>query len=184
MPFAPELKPVFETIWAVIETEPWNFVCRPADAFFAGGHILADILQGIREAEIVIADLSDRNPNVFYELGIAHMVKNAGEVLLLTQSMASIPFDLQGFRCIQYNSSEEGTRKLKEDLARALKEITSPVYRFVIKPRASIEFSHRLLGDGNCLYDFTVFADFLGVDAAKITLQVRRYVAGKENASF
>lgn len=44
------------------------------------GHILADILRGIREAEIVIADLSDRNPNVFYELGIAHMVKNAGEV--------------------------------------------------------------------------------------------------------
>jgi hypothetical protein len=159
-------------------------VCRRADDFFAGGHILADILQGIREAEIVIADLSDRNPNVFYELGIAHMVKNAGEVLLLTQSMASIPFDLQGFRCIQYNSSEEGTRKLKEDLARALKEITSPVYRFVIKPRASIEFSHRLLGDENCLYDFTVFADFLDVDAAKITLQVRRYVAGKENAEL
>ena len=80
MPFAPELKPVFETICAVIETEPWNFVCRRAGDFFAGGHILADILQGIREAEIVIADLSDRNPNVFYELGIAHMVKNAGEV--------------------------------------------------------------------------------------------------------
>jgi hypothetical protein len=64
------------------------------------GHIIQDILCKIGEAEIIIADLTGRNPNVFYELGIAQMVKNVKQVILLSQDAESIPFDVRVFRCI------------------------------------------------------------------------------------
>jgi hypothetical protein len=178
MPFAPGLNEVFETVRAIVQSPPWNFECKRADDFFGGGHILGDILQGIGSAQIVIADLTNRNPNVFYELGIAHMVKKPDEIILLTQDAASVPFDLQSFRCIQYTQSIEGARKLEKDLAKAFKEMVSPIYRFSVRQGETYEFPHRLFGDENCLYDFTVYGDYLGVDAAKLTLQLRRYMAG------
>ena len=107
------------------------------------------------------------------------MVKKPDDIVLLTQKMDSIPFDLQSFRCIQYSQSPEGLEKLQYDLARALTEMVDPIYRFSVKPRETYEFPNRLLGDSNCLYDFSVFGDFFGVNAAKFTLQLRRYMAGR-----
>jgi hypothetical protein len=119
MPFEPGLREVFDTIREATENPPWNFICKRADDFFAAGHVLTDILRGIAEGELVIADLTGRNPNVFYELGIAHMVKRPNQIVLLTQNTDSVPFDLRGFRCIVYTQSIQGARKLKEDLANA-----------------------------------------------------------------
>src|SRR5437763_16978958 len=120
MPFDPAMNEVFYTIRDALESEPWNFECQRADDFFAGGHILSDVLRGIKEAEIVVADLTGRNPNVFYELGIAHMVKQPNQIILLTQNIASVPFDLQSFRCVQYAQTIQGAKKLQEDLRRTL----------------------------------------------------------------
>ena len=50
-------------------------------------NILADIVQGIEGATIVVADLTDLNPNVFYEVGIAHALQKP--VILLTQDIDS-----------------------------------------------------------------------------------------------
>ena len=178
MPFAHEWDPIFDAIRDTLQSPSWNFVCRRASDFFGGGHILTDILRGIGQAQIVIADLSGRNPNVFYELGITHMVKKPEEVVLLTQNMDSVPFDLRPFRCIEYSTGDDGIRKLKEDLARALRDMTTPIYRFSMKQRETYEFPNRLFGEDRCLYDFTIFADFLGVDGSKLTLSLRRYIAG------
>ena len=139
---------------------------------------MADILHGIAAAEIIVADLTDRNPNVFYELGIAHMVKQPTEIILLTQSRDAVPFDLQAFRCITYSQNIQGARKLQADLANALREITKPVYRFTVRQRETIEFPHKLFGESRCLYDFSLFADAVGEDGAKYSLRVRKYVAG------
>ena len=73
MPFANEFLEVYESIREVIEGYELNFVCLRADDLLGGGYIMDDVLRGIGEAEIVIADLTGRNPNVFYELGIAHI---------------------------------------------------------------------------------------------------------------
>jgi hypothetical protein len=179
MPFREGLKEIFETIKEVVEGPQWNFVCKRADDFFAGGHILADVLRGIGEAEVVVADLTDRNPNVFYELGIAHMVKQPKEIILLAQSIDAVPFDLRAFRCIVYSQSIQGAKKLKADFANTLGEITEPVYRFKVNQRQSYSFAHKLFGESRCLYDFSLFADYLGLNGAKFTLRVRRYVAGE-----
>jgi len=183
MPFDAPLREIFETVKETLEGPPWNFTCRRADDFFAGGHVLTDILRGIAEAEIVLADLTGRNPNVFYELGIAHMHKPPSAIVLLTQGIDAVPFDLQGFRRIVYTQSIQGARELRKDLANALEQITKPVYRFEIRQGETYEFPHRLGGESRCLYDFSVFSDYLGVDFAKYTLRVRRYVAGQAAAT-
>jgi hypothetical protein len=122
MPFRKDLDEIFDTVKDVVESPPWNFTCKRADDFFAGGHIMATVLRGIAEAEFIVADLTDRNPNVFYELGIAHTVKRPEEIIFLAQSTDAIPFDLQPFRCIVYAQSIHGAKRLKTDLTKTLRE--------------------------------------------------------------
>ena len=64
-----------------------------ADKISEPGMITHQILQHIVDASLVVADLTDRNPNVFYEVGIAHTLGR--DVILITQSEHDIPFDLR-----------------------------------------------------------------------------------------
>lgn len=85
-----------------------------------GQNIMEDIWQSILKAKIIICDTTGRNPNVFYELGIAHTLGK--QVLLLTQNVNDIPFDLQAYRHIEYNVSISGGNQLKETIKRHLEE--------------------------------------------------------------
>jgi hypothetical protein len=67
MPFAAQFDEVYETIVEAIQGPELYFVCSRADELFGGGHLLEDILCLISTAEVVIADVTQRNPNVFYE---------------------------------------------------------------------------------------------------------------------
>jgi hypothetical protein len=173
IPFKEEMREVYEIVRDALEAPPWNFTCRRADDFMRGGHILTTVLQGIADSEIIIADLTGLNGNVLYELGIAHMAKRPEEMLLLTQDLRSIPFDLQSFRAIEYTQSIQGGRKLQEDLHRALREITKPVHPFVLKTGETYRFPEKLMGEDLCLYDFSVFGDYLGAGGVKVTLELR-----------
>ena len=62
-----------------------------------------------------MADITDQNPNVFYEAGIAHTLGR--EVILITQSKQDIPFDLQHLRYVQYQNSSKGRADLSKKLA-------------------------------------------------------------------
>lgn len=85
-----------------------------------GQNIMEDVWKGILQSSIIIADITGRNANVFYELGIAHTLgKN---VILLTQNVKDIPFDLNVYRHIVYNTSIPGGDDLKERLGNAIKE--------------------------------------------------------------
>lgn len=88
-----------------------------------GQNIMEDVWQSILKASIIICDTTGRNPNVFYELGIAHTLGK--KVLLLTQSVADIPFDLHAYRHIEYKVSISGGNKLKETIKKHIKEILS-----------------------------------------------------------
>ncbi|MBT9132343.1 MAG: hypothetical protein DDT32_00931 [Syntrophomonadaceae bacterium] len=66
----------------------------------------------IARARVVICDCSGRNPNVFYEVGIAHALGR--EVILITQSENDIPFDLRHIRYISYLNNNEGLLLLEE----------------------------------------------------------------------
>lgn len=117
MPFN---KPWSQRIWRMIHD-----VCKDvgahsqrADDLF-GSDIMEDIWKGILSAEVVIADLTERNANVFYELGITHTIGK--KFVLLTQNINDIPFDLMGIRVVEYSDNLDGYENLKSSLAGMLR---------------------------------------------------------------
>ena len=182
MPFAQRFDEVYETIREALEGPELSFNCTRADDLVGGGHIIEDILRGIAEAEIVIADLTDRNPNVFYELGIVQMVKNVEKVIMLSQDAESIPFDLQAFRTIVYKQTIQGAKELQTKLVEAVKAVAEKSFRFKLLQGASYKFPHKLMGANHCAYDFEIPECFFAIDGAKFMLKVTRYVAGKPPA--
>lgn len=87
--------------------------CERIDEQIFQDSILDRIYNQISKADLIIADMSGRNPNVFYEVGYAHALgKN---VILLTQNKDDIPFDLKHYPHIIY---EGKITKLKEELSR------------------------------------------------------------------
>jgi hypothetical protein len=65
-----------------------------------GRWVMHDIWIGIQKAAVIIADATDKSPNVFYELGIAHTV--GCPCILLTQKESDVPFDVTGMRLLMY----------------------------------------------------------------------------------
>lgn len=97
-----------------------NMMAVRADDLY-GANIMEDVWQSILKAAIIICDTTGRNPNVFYELGIAHTLGK--KVVLLTQNIKDIPFDLQAYRHIKYDTTLSGGNQLKEDLKKHIAEL-------------------------------------------------------------
>jgi hypothetical protein len=76
--------------------------------------IIQDVVSLIDRSRIVVCDCTGRNPNVFYEAGIAHTLGR--EVILITQSANDIPFDLRHLRYIPYLNNNEGRLALADAL--------------------------------------------------------------------
>jgi len=92
------------------------------DDVFTPTDILVDIWQSINGADFVIADITGRNPNVLYELGVAHTL--AKPVLIISRHAADIPIDLSTRRIILYGQSEDDWREdLGIKVTRAITEI-------------------------------------------------------------
>jgi hypothetical protein len=92
------------------------------DDVFTPTDILVDIWHSINGADFVIADITGRNPNVLYELGIAHTL--AKPVLIISRNAADIPIDLSTRRIILYGQSEGDWREdLGIKVTKAIKEI-------------------------------------------------------------
>lgn len=120
MPFNAGFTPVYESMKAGVEAAGMR--CLRADDIWERDHILDDILSLIWRARVVIADLSGKNPNVFYEAGIAHTLGR--DTILVAQSMDDIPFDLQGIRALKYLNNGEGRDALTKGITSRLNTIT------------------------------------------------------------
>lgn len=99
-----------------------NFSVIRADELYGSKPIMEDILRHIESSEIVVADLTGRNPNVFYELGIAHSRKPNNNVIIITQNLDDVPFDLRPFRVIQYQPTISGAKALAKQLKNTIME--------------------------------------------------------------
>lgn len=73
-----------------------------ADAISSGGKITHQIIEKLIEAPLVIADLTNRNPNVFYELALRHALAKPF-VQIELQDQPPLPFDVHDMRTIPYN---------------------------------------------------------------------------------
>ena len=96
-----------------------GFVVNRADEIFGTEPIIEDIWESIIASEVIIADVSGRNPNVMYEIGMAHAVGKP--VLILTQDIDDVPFDLRHHRCIIYTHTPRGCSELEIAITNTLK---------------------------------------------------------------
>src|ERR1019366_9751754 len=86
-----------------------------------GRDIMEDIWAGVLRSRLVIADITSRNANVFYELGVAHTLGKP--VILLAQSVVDIPFDLNRYRHIIYQDNMDGYDTLRSELTKSIADI-------------------------------------------------------------
>jgi nucleoside 2-deoxyribosyltransferase len=82
---------------------------------------MRDIWKQINQAKVVIADLTFKNPNVFYELGLAHAIGKP--VVLIAQTIDDIPFDLRSVRIVIYTDSPKGYDDLADQILRYLSDL-------------------------------------------------------------
>jgi hypothetical protein len=90
--------------------------CERADDIYDISGVMQSVWEGINRARLIVADLTERNANVFYELGIAHTLGKP--VIMLTQDIDHVPFDLRHLRCIVYAYTPPGVKMLEDALER------------------------------------------------------------------
>jgi len=121
MPFR---KPDPDPLWENVITAAYKqagFHVQRADSPKEPRPITVDIFEGIETANTIIADLTDLNPNVLYEVGIAHA--RCDWVIHLAKKGQDLPFDLKEHRCIFYENLRDSQNKLCSELYLTLKEI-------------------------------------------------------------
>lgn len=119
MPFHPS----FDAVYAILKrtAEAAGFRCRRADDIWENPAVIQDVVSLIDRSSIVICDCTGRNPNVFYEIGIAHTLGR--EVILITQADSDIPFDLRHLRYVSYLNNGEGLNALSTRLQPRLADL-------------------------------------------------------------
>lgn len=152
MPFDDDLQDVYQHAIYPAATEA-GFDCFRADQAVAPRSIVSDIIRSIFDADVIVADLSRSNPNVFYELGVAHSVGNKA-IMICEKTKQDLPFDLKAYFTIFYQRSIPGIQdSLRGKLLAALRELddwstrpSNPVqdfrpvkYRVPLREQAALE---------------------------------------------
>ena len=120
-PFKEPFNAIYEDQIKPLVENDLNMECLRADEIYSNGPIIDDVWRLINEARVIIADLTERNPNVFYEVGMAHAIGK--DVLLLAQNVEDIPFDLRHLRTIIYQADYRGQINLRDKISKVIKTI-------------------------------------------------------------
>lgn len=99
---------------------------------FLARKIIDQIWQGINAAKVLLAELTTRNPNVFYELGLAHALQKP--VVLISSNNDDVPFDLKHIRVIYYDVTDpfwgqKLLEKVAENIVSALKNPEEAIFQ-------------------------------------------------------
>ncbi|PXF60900.1 MAG: hypothetical protein C4B59_06965 [Candidatus Methanogaster sp.] len=123
MPFDDEIaNDVYELITKPICNE-FDLEVRRADEIFTPNPILDDIVAAIEESTVIIVDISGKNPNVFYELGMSHMLKRTQTIIITHDECNGTPFDIAHFRIIKYENTISGKAIYENQLKRTLEHL-------------------------------------------------------------
>lgn len=117
MPFLDRLRPVYNNHIKTV-TDALGLTCKRGDDFFTTNRIMDDVWSAIYHADLCIVDCTGRNPNVFYELGIAHTLGR--KAVLIAQTIDDIPFDVRDRRVITYEYTPSGMVEFEEKLKKTL----------------------------------------------------------------
>ncbi|HTU89485.1 MAG TPA: hypothetical protein VMF69_05255 [Gemmataceae bacterium] len=126
MPFGAPLGSYYEKIYKPAIEKTVLKPVRADSEIFGAGKIMDQIWAGINAAKVLVAELTSRNPNVFYELGLAHALKKP--VVLVSSNEADVPFDLKHIRVIIYDTMDPfwGTKLLEKVAENILSAIRNP----------------------------------------------------------
>lgn len=113
---------LFSEVILPVAREMGREAYRASDVF-RPGVVLQDIIQGLVEAEVVIAEVTPVNANVFYELGYAHALVKATILLSTRNRDHELAFDIRGFRVVFYDDTIRGKRA-----SRMIFDVTSPAF--------------------------------------------------------
>jgi len=122
MPFISDLFPIYEDhVKKVVSNLGYRI--KRGDDFFTSNEIMKDIWLCIVGSNAIIADCTNRNPNVFYEIGVAHSIGRP--VILITQNEEDVPFDLRAIRYIKYEYTPRGMKYFESRLEATIAEVMS-----------------------------------------------------------
>jgi integrase len=113
MPFSSSFDKVHKTIKEAAANNALD--CQRADDIWQSSVLIQDIFALIFRSYIVVCDFTGKNPNVFYEAGIAHTLGK--HVIPIAQSANDIPFDLRHHKFLTYLNNDEGRLTLKKKLS-------------------------------------------------------------------
>ena len=104
---------------------------RADHEIFGAGKIMNQVWSGIKAAKVLVAELTTKNPNVFYELGLAHALKKP--VVLVSSNEEDVPFDLHQIRVIYYDVNDpfwgpKLVEKVAENILSALKNPEEAIF--------------------------------------------------------
>lgn len=140
MPFGEWFDKYYQVIYVPAIKEA-GFEPIRADELFTTGSVVEQIWEQIVKSKVLIAELTDKNANVFYELGLAHAAKKP--VVFLAQKVDDVPFDLRHLRVIIYETKEpDWANKLKRNMTDYLKNALK-------EPEKSIPHPFRTLEDAS-----------------------------------
>ena len=117
MPFDARLNNVYRAVQSIVEDYS-GCRCLRADQITRPSQITGDIWEQIQRARFLMADITDQNPNVFYEIGFSHALHK--NVILLVEKGGKVPFDIQGIRYVSYTAADLAS--LREQLPLYIKE--------------------------------------------------------------
>ena len=145
-PFSKATEGVYEIISSAAAKAGVN-VFR-SDMIEAGGKIMESILSAIQSASLLIADVTNANPNVMYEIGFAQAQNKP--IILIANSSRHVPFDLAGLRILIYDLAApfESIKTLANLIEHGLKEPQSLIFSQVNEEREKrqnvvVSYSHR-----------------------------------------
>ena len=123
MPFAEPFETYYKKIIKPAVDDNELYAVR-GDSLFRSTHIMDDIWSSITESTLVIAELTGKNPNVYYELGLAHALKKPA--ILISSNIEDVPFDLRPLRVLIYDKNDPDWGSiLKLNISKAIDETLS-----------------------------------------------------------
>ena len=181
MPFKKELKEVYtKAIQPACELA--GFKSLRVDELKGAFNINRKIIEFIFKSDAIVADLSGWNPNVYYEMGVAHAIDN--KTIMITHENDRLPFDVSTYNCIKYKQTEDGFEKLTKNITEFLlciddwrKHATNPVQDFkpfdALVPASKInELKSQIKEKENLLAQSVSKSDFVNKEKElKITLE-------------
>ncbi len=125
-PFASPYGDYYEKIFKPAIEKTKLLPVRAYAEIFGTGKIIDQVCRGINTAKVLVAELSTRNPNVFYELGLAHALHKP--VVLVSSNEPDVPFDLQHIRVIYHDVTDPfwGQKLIDKVAENILSALTKP----------------------------------------------------------